>query len=348
MKIKSIIKICMRSAVIFLLTASVISAQNYVSDVSKRGTTAAPFLSIGQGAKATAMGSAFVAIADDASALYWNPAGITKTQGMSVIFDHTEWFADLKYNFVAASYNLGDLGAIGVSLISSDYGEMKVTTVDKPNGTGELFSVDDIAFSVGYAINLTDNFSIGINPKVVSQSIWKMNATGFAVDLGVQYVTPFDGAILAMSITNFGSKMQMSGTNADLLVDLDPDNDGTNNKNPASLSMDEWALPVNFRVGVSYQPVKVGQHVLTLAVEAMHPNDNYESVNVGGEYAFGNFLFLRGGYKSLFLKDSEESFALGFGVRQNLVGSIALMADYAYQEFGRLGDIQKFTIGINF
>lgn len=347
MKIKSI-KTYMRAAVIVLLTASVVSAQNYVSDVSKRGTTAAPFLSIGQGAKATAMGSAFVAISDDASAMYWNPAGITKNQGLSVIFDHTEWFADLKYNYVAAAYNLGDMGSVGLSLISSDYGEMKVTTVDKPNGTGEVFSVNDFAFSLAYAINLTDNFSIGLSPKVISQSIWKMNAVGFAVDLGVQYVTPFDGAVLAMSITNFGSKMQMSGTNANIIVDLDPDNDGTDNKTPAALSMDQWALPVNFRVGVAYQPIKMDMHKLTLSVEAMHPNDNYESVNVGGEYGFNNFLFIRGGYKSIFQKDSEEGYTLGFGLRQNLIGSVALMADYAYQDFGRLGDIQKFTIGINF
>lgn len=348
MKIKTIIKNSMRAAAVFFLSATVISAQNYVTDVSKRGTTAASFLSIGQGAKATAMGSSFVAVADDPSAIYWNPAGITKTKGMSVLFDHTEWFADLKYNYVAASYNLGDLGAVGLSLIASDYGEMKVTTVASPEGTGEEFGVSDIVFSLAYAINLTDNFSIGISPKVISQSIWKSSAVGFAVDLGVQYITPFDGAVLAMSITNFGSKMQLSGTNDDILVDLDSDNDGTNDKTPASLDMDSWPLPVNFRVGIAYQPIKVGDHILTLSVEAMHPNDNYESVNAGGEYAFNDFLFIRGGYKSLFLQDSEEGYTLGFGLKQNFMGNLSLLVDYAYQEFGRLNNIQKFTIGINF
>jgi opacity protein-like surface antigen len=294
------------------------------------------------------MGSAFVAVSDDATAMYWNPSGITKVENFSVAFDHTEWFADLAYNYVAAAYSLGGFGTVGVSFTSSDYGDMKVTTIDQPNGTGEMFSVSDVSFSLAYAINLTDNFSIGISPKVVSQSIWKMNAVGFGVDLGVQYVTPFDGAVLAMSISNFGSKMELSGSNTDLLIDMDLDNDGTNDKTPASLLMDEWALPLNFRVGVSYQPIRLGQHVLTLAVEAMHPNDNYESVNVGGEYAFSNFLFLRGGYKSLFLDKSEEGLTLGMGLKQNLLGNVAIIVDYAYQDFGRLGDIQKFTLGVNF
>ena len=317
-------------------------------DVSKKGTVAAPFLSIGQGARATAMGSAFVSIADDASAIYWNPAGLAKIEGAGVIFDRTTWFADVNYNFVSGYFNLGDMGAIGLSFTSSEYGDMKVTTIDEPEGTGELFTANDAVFALSYAINLTDNFAIGFSPKIVYQSIWKMSATAIAVDLGVQYVTPFDGIVLAMSISNFGTKMRLSGNSNLVLLDLDPTTSGNNDKIPGNLQTEDWALPLNFRVGLGYSFNISDVNKVTIALDALHPSDNYESVNVGAEYGYNDFLFLRGGYKSLFLADSEESFALGFGVKQALLNNLAIKFDYAFQKFGRLTDIQKFSIGIVF
>ena len=322
--------------------------QGFVSDVSKKGTSAAPFLSIGEGAKATAMGSAFVGVADDPSAIYWNPAGLSKLQGVNVIFDHTNWIAGTSYNFVAASYGIGELGTIGFSFTSSNYGDMKVTTIDEPEGTGEVFTANDMAISLAYAVSLTENFSIGFNPKFIYQSIWNMSASAFALDIGVKYKTPFDGAILAMSISNFGTKMQMQGNNSVVLVDLDPLNGGNNNKIPANLSTGEWSLPLSYRVGIAYEPVKTETNRITLAVDALHPSDNYESLNVGGEYTYNDFISVRGGYKSLFLKDSEESFALGFGIKQYLLHNVAIKVDYAYQNFGRLNNIQKFSVGITF
>ncbi|QQS35390.1 MAG: PorV/PorQ family protein [Ignavibacteriales bacterium] len=333
--------------VALLLVSPVILAQ-FVTNVSKKGTTAAPFLNIGQSARAISMGSAFVGVSDDASAMYWNPSGIAKLPGINVMFDHTNWIADIKYNFIAATYNLGDMGTVGVSFTTSDIGEMKVTTVDEPNGTGETFTATDAAFSIAYAINLTDNFSIGFNPKFIHQSIWRMSATAFALDLGIQYKTPFDGMILAMSISNFGTKMQLLGNSNLVLHDLNLQSTGNNGRIPAYLETGQWALPLNFRVGVAYNPVFTDEHKITVAVDAAHPNDDYESVNIGAEYVFKDFIAFRGGYKSMFLEDSEESFSLGFGLKQFFLGNIALKLDYAYQDFGRLSDIQKFTVGISF
>lgn len=325
-----------------------ISAQTFKSDVSKRGTTAAPFLTIGQGARSIAMGSAFVGVSNDVSSIYWNPAGLTKAEGVQIMFDHTQWIADVKYNFLAASYNLGDLGTVGVSFLSSNIGEMKVTTVEQPNGTGETFSATDMAISLAYAIQLTDRFSIGFNPKFIYQGIWKMSATAFALDLGVQYITPFDDAILAMSISNFGTKMQLLGNSNLVLYDPDPFGTGNNGKIPAYLETNSWSLPLNFRVGISYQPIKIQEHSLLVAVDAAHPSDDYESVNFGAEYAYNDFVFIRGGYKALFLQDSEEKFTVGFGLKQQLLNNVSLRIDYAYQNFGRFSDIQKFTLSVNF
>lgn len=335
--------------IVIVLTAAVnIHGQNFVSDVSKRGTTAAPFLTISQGARATSMGSAFVAVADDPSAIFWNPAGLARLQSNGFIIDHTEWIADLKYNFLAASLNLGDFGALGVSFITSDYGDMKVTTIDEPNGTGEVFNVSDAMFSIAWAINLTDNFSIGFNPKVVYQSIWNMSDYAIALDMGVLYNTPFDGFTLGMAISNFGSKMGLNGTTAVVLYDSDIETAGNNGRIPAELQTDQWDLPLNFKVGVSYKPQLGDVHHLVIDVDAAHPNNDYESLNIGGEYSFKDIFYLRGGYKAMFLDDSEESYTFGAGIKQHLLGNINVVFDYAFSDFGRLDNIQKFSIGINF
>jgi long-subunit fatty acid transport protein len=336
------------SLILVFILASEFNAQGFVSDVSKKGTTVANFLSIGQSGRAVGMGSAFVGVANDVSAIYWNPAGLAALKGVNVMFDHTAWIADINYNFLAASYNIGDLGTVGISFTSSDVGEMKVTTIEQPEGTGEVFTVSDASFSIAYALQLTDKFAIGFNPKFIYQNVWKMDATAFAIDLGVQYITPFDGIVLAMSISNFGTKMQLAGNSNLILYDPDPVNGGNNDKIPAYLETETWSLPLNFRVGLAYNPVFNENHKLTLAVDAAHPSDNYESINAGAEYTFNNFISLRGGYKSLFLDASEETFTLGFGLRQQLMGNVSVMVDYAYQDFGRLSDIQKFTVGINF
>jgi long-subunit fatty acid transport protein len=336
------------STIVILTIATPLFSQGFISDVSKRGTTAAPFLSIGQGARAIGMGSAFVAVSDDPSAIFWNPAGITKTKGVSFMVDHTRWIADINYNYMALAYSLGNFGVMGMSFTISDVDEMKVTTVESPEGTGETFGVTDAAFSLAWAIQLTDKFAIGFNPKFVYQSIWKMSATALALDMGVQYVTPFDGIILAMSISNFGTKMKMQGNSALIIYDPNPNSTGNNGSIPAVLQTDSWDLPLNFRVGLAYQPLKIDKNEITIAVDALHLSDNYESINLGGEYTFNDFISLRGGYKSLFLNDSEETFALGFGLKQLLLGNISIVLDYAYQDFGRLTEIQKFSVAVNF
>lgn len=338
----------------YLILSVLISAtcfpqsNNFVSDVSKKGTTAAAFLSIGQGVRAVSMGGAFVAVADDPSAIYWNPAGITQLDGFNITFDHTNWIANINYDYIAGTYGIGEFGTIGFSLTMSDIGEMAVTTIDEPEGTGEVFTASQAAFSLTYARKLTDNFSIGFNPKFIIENIWTMSAKAFAIDLGVQYTTPFDGMVLAMSISNFGGKMQLSGNANVILYDPDPYNGGNNDKIPANIETDGWSLPLTYRVGVAYSPVHTDMHKLTIAADALHPSDNYESVNLGGEYVFHDIISIRGGYKSLFLKNSEESLTLGIGIKQLLLGNVALRVDYAYENFGRFSNIQKFGVSISF
>ena len=142
--------------------------------------------------------------------------------------------------------------------------------------------------------------------------------------------------------------MRMQGNSALVLYDPDPENSGNNGRIPAELSTDEWELPLNFRVGIAYDVLLGNLGKVTLAVDATHPSDNYESVDLGGEYVYDDFIYIRGGRKSLFQRRSEESFTLGFGVRQFLMGNLQFSVDYAYQAFARLKNVQKVTLGVSF
>lgn len=175
---------------------------------SKVGTTAAPFLGISVGPTASAMGGAFVALGSDASSLYWNPGAISRMGRSQIMGAHTSWLVDTDFNWVGLSIALDADNAIGLSLTQLDYGEEEVTTVQKPDGTGEKWTAQDIAVGLSYARNLTDRFSIGGSLKYISQSIWNESASAFAFDLGLLFLTPFNGLRIGMSISNFGTDMR--------------------------------------------------------------------------------------------------------------------------------------------
>ena len=341
----------MRNIITFIITLLISGAlmgQNFRENVSKRGTTAASFLEVGVGGRALGMGSAFTAMADDPSAMYWNVAGIAKLKQSGVIFNHSDWIADTRFDYVAAVLQLGQYGALGVSVTALGMDEMNVTTVDQPEGTGQTFNAGDYAISIGYALSLSEEFSIGFNPKIIHQYIWEMTATGIAIDVGVHYKTPFKNLNLGFALTNFGSKMQMNGDNARVLYDYDVTSSGNNDRITAMLETSRWALPLNFKIGMTYQALNTPVHQAVISFDAQHPNNDYESVNVGAEYLFARRFALRAGYRSLFLDSSEESFSFGMGLNYPVLGNVLLRFDFAYADFGLLENVQKYSLGIDF
>ena len=315
---------------------------------SKVGTTAAPFLGIHVGPRAAAMGGTFTAMADDATSLYYNPGAASRYGRSQAVFAHTEWLVGSNFNWVGFLFNMDGANAIGVSLTQLDYGDEEVTTVTQPEGTGELWSASDLAMGVTYSRVLTDRFSIGGTVKYVQQKLWNETASAFAFDVGLLFITPFNGMRLGMSISNFGSDMRMNGKDLLYRVDLDPDATGNNETIVARLKTDAWPLPLFFRVGLAMDVIQLSNSRLTLAADAFRPNDNQETVNVGGEFAFQDMFFLRAGYQSLFKDAREEGLTFGAGLRLSYGDMFTAHLDYAYAQYGLFQDIQMISLGFSF
>lgn len=339
----------MRKIVLFLLLTSCMAGMVLAQNISKVGTTAAPFLSIGVGARALGMGGSFVSVADDATALYWNSAGIARLEANQAVFSHSEWLADISFDYAGVIMKLGATGTVGLSGTFMTMGDMERTTEAYPEGTGEFFSPSSYALGLAYAHNLTDRFSIGANFKYIHESILNSDANGFAVDIGTIYTTGFYGMNVGASITNFGTKMRISGRDVLVQHDVDPTRAGNNDKINADLQTDRFDLPLLFRVGISLDVLQgAGGQNLTISIDAVHPNDNVESVNIGGEYAFRKIFMVRGGYHALFARDSEKGMTVGGGLHFRSSHRTNLRMDYAYEDFGRLDNVQKFTFVIQF
>jgi opacity protein-like surface antigen len=142
--------------------------------------------------------------------------------------------------------------------------------------------------------------------------------------------------------------MQMDGKDLLILHDIDPTINGNNDQVIAKWNTDSYPLPLIFRVGFAKDFAISDRNRLTIGIDATHPTDNAESVNLGAEYAFNENVMLRAGYKSLFLQNSQEGLTLGFGLKHEITNNFVVGIDYAWQDFGVLSYTQHFTIGARF
>ncbi len=335
---------------IFGITLGILSIQvSQADDLTKSGTTAAQFLKIPIGARAVGMGGSYVALAKDVSSFYWNPAGLTNVGiNGAASFSHTQWLADTQLNFAGAVVRAGNLGVIGLSFTSLSMPEMQVRTEFEPEGTGEYFSAMDMSLGLGYARTVTDRFMFGASVKYIREQIWHTSASSVAFDLGILFRTDFDWLVLGMSVANFGPKMQYMGKDTFINYDFDPNQWGDNENIFANLQTDYWDLPLLFRFGLAFEILKQEMNQLTAAIDALHPNDNTESVNLGLEYGFMNRVFLRGGYQSLFERNSEKGMTFGLGLVYYLMPQVPLRLDYAYADWGRLTNVHRLSVELGF
>lgn len=316
-----------------LLAGLVMPAQG--QEFAKVGTMGAQFLKIDLDARSVAMGSASMAFTSDAGAIFRNPAGLVNIAHSSFVANYAPWFADIKLYGAAFARNFGQYGVFGIHFIYLNSGDMEETTVDQQQGTGNTFRSYDLALGLSYARRLTDKFAIGGNVRWIHEDLYVSKTSVFGVDMGFLYDTGYQTIRMGMTIRNFGSKFSLPDTYQDY-----------DNGTPLSQPSDylPYDMPVEFAFGVAVDPIKTDQHRISVALDAIHPSDNYERVQVGGEYSFMESAFLRAGY--IFRHDTAGLNA-GAGISVPM-SDYRLGIDYAFSNYTILDNVHRFTLRFQF
>ena len=293
----------------------------------RAGISTAQFLKIGVGGRASSMADAFVAISNDVSALYWNPAGLSQFDDNQVIFSHNEWLVDINHDFLGVVYHLDNTNSFGVSLTALTMDNMKVTTEFAPFGTGEYFSFSDIAVAVTYARKMTEQFSVGASVKYIEETLDKLKMRGVMIDLGTYYWTGLGTTRFAVTVSNFGN-------------DLAPDGDVVLVGNRTKSDWQSFSPPTIFRIGFAFEPYEDDINRITTSVQLNHPNDNSENFGLGVEYAYNKMFYARGGYK---FNVDEQNYSFGTGVNVPL-NFANITFDYAFTNYTKLGSVHRFSL----
>jgi long-subunit fatty acid transport protein len=292
---------------------------------AKVGTTGLNFLELGVSARAMGMAEAYTAFVTDASAIYYNPASLTYVVGREAMFTHIEMPADINYEFVALAFPLEAVGGVvGVGAYALTTGDILYTNYFYPmgvdqNGNAQYFSASDLAIAVSYGRFLTDKFSVGLTAKYIQENLELETASGWAADVGTCYNSGFRNFKIAMAITNFGPDFKFI-------------------EKP-------FPLPINFKFGASIDVMSRDKHRLTAAAEGSHPADNLEKYNAGVEYCYQEKFSLRIGER---VNYDTDGFTAGAGLKLPIGENMDLSIDYAYQDFGLLTQVHRFSIGLGF
>jgi hypothetical protein len=318
------------------------------AQVRKAGLNGAAFLKVGVGARNVGLGSATTSFTEDVSQMFWNPAGIAlRTDQMQATFSYNKWIADLNHNAFGVSYKLADVGTIGIGAIMfgvkgipayRDIAPAALVSQQIDMATSSTYDYQDLSLQATFARNFSDQLSLGITAKYISESLDDMTKGAFAVDMG--------------SIYNIGS---LSGIISDWKISARLSNLGSGIKYYDV----ESPIPITFSVGTSFKPLKddkIGE--LLIAIDAVKPQDSPQLFYVGGEYTFGNFLSVRGGYKVGYsgaqddgtstraaIKQSIEGLSIGGGVRVEMSGYVVHF-DYAMTQMDILDAVHRVTLSI--
>jgi len=298
------------------------------------GTAAASFLKIDIGAQAAAMSGASVAMANDASSLYWNPAAAAQVDGNFLTISHINWPVDIQYEYLGYLHHIPKIGTFGVSCGMLHMADMEVTTAYHPTGTGEYFRYNDTFAALTFSMKMTDRFSFGVSAKYVEENLAGLRMGGWMVDLGTFYWTGFKNLRFAVSLVNFGPDLKPEGTH----LQKTKEGEYTEEK------YDSFSPPTTFRVGSAMDVYSTEQYQVTTSFQINHPVDNAENAVIGVDFGLLKHLHFRGGYR---INYDEEKFTFGAGFIFNVMQT-NLVLDYAYKDFNNLSSTHQFTVGFKY
>jgi len=244
----------MKNLLLILITLSLLACS--ATPVWAVSEAAVLFLMISPGARAAGMGEAFVALADDATAVFWNPAGLAFQQGKELTLMHANWLpqfdSDLFYEFGAYRHSVEGIGTFGLNLTFLNLGKQYITGEDSPTILGE-FSSYEFAVSATYGTLLNENWGVGLGLRYIRSNLSDVGAgaekgegkaNAFAFDLATLYKFPFAPKLsFGLNLSNLGPKITYIDA-----AQADP-------------------LPTNLKVGLAYKLVNSKYNKLTLVAD---------------------------------------------------------------------------------
>jgi hypothetical protein len=349
------------------------------SDNTAYGTTAAEFLTFAPTARGLALGNSFSALATDVSALHFNPAGLAQMTRPELNASSTTYLVDTKYNWIGIGLPFGGGSrAIGFSLGSYGFGDQPVYTVEDPTGSsGEVYSVAETYLGVTYSQQFSDRFAAGFTMKYINDRLGGVTGRAFALDLGTSFHANIGSRPIraAFTIQNLGTTLKHSGNALNALVHRNPpldQQDIPQEDAAAQLRTKEWQLPIQFRVALAYDVFATSASRLSLMGEFTQPNNNDPGFGFAGEYhvSLGTSGFSlaprmsytyqpannldplaagatgSAGFNST-LTAGADGLALGGGIKyQKNPRGLGFGVDYAYRNYGLLGNINVVSFGL--
>ncbi len=308
--------------------------------IVKSGQTGLQFLEAGMSARAEGMGGAFTVTGSGVEAIYYNPAGLVyMDNSFDIDANHQNWIADIAYTSAATAYNPagGTYGVFAISFRTANYGDFIGTAVDNTVSEGfrdtKIFS--PAAFSMGfcYAKQLTNRFAVGGKINYVEQSLGtsflsegsgkKNKVSGLTFDFGTIYHTGIKSLNFGMYIRNFAGDFKYERY--------------------------QFEAPLIFRIGISFDLMDIIKQEektssLLFAIDAEHPRDDSEHLDIGMEYSLWRKVFIRGGYRVGY---DLRSYTIGVGLKQS-IGGVILNINYSYGALEFFDNVQLFTIRLSF
>jgi len=317
-----------------LLAAAPARAQFSLGE-QRAGTSSATFLKIGIGARAVGLGESFVAVANDPSAIFWNPAGLASLQRQELALNHASWPGDINFEHIAYVQPVRKLGGSVGFQVGALSTEIDETTELHPFGTGRSFIYSDFLAGIAYARRWTDKLLVGAGVKYVredlGQDVGGPTTNAVLVDIGSIYYLGYGSVRIATSLSNFGPALKPSGQ-------------FTSAETGEVRDYDAFDPPLLFRYGVAFEPIENARQRLTTSLEFNQPADNSLILKAGAEWVIGKALALRSGYN---FGADDLNFSAGLGLNTT-IGSTHAEIDYAYTHAEFLDAVHRLTLGLRF
>ncbi len=295
------------------------------------GTAGGQFLKIPVGARPVALGGAYVACAIDGPGVFWNPAGLLRTPGLSNYFlSHTEWAADIDIDHASYQWRSQSFGyAISLGMLRS--GDILRTNEWHMEGTGETFNANQYTLGFSLARAMTDRFSIGTTAKYYQENLDEWETRSVLFDLGILYLVGVGDMRVGFAVRNFGPDLRPGGT--------PPSRDGDTGQE----EFQAFPPATEGSFGVAYTWTLSERVRLLTTTDFNHPSDARESFRLGSELEVLGRFFLRGGYET---GRDEGGLAAGFGLqlkRKQLLWRI----DYGFTDLGAFGTMHYISMELS-